>query len=325
MSSDNTGNNSVVKIDTEQARKATADLSEMPLPLSDDKLTHRIIFPSVPKFICELQEKSGLPYYAMIPIATLSIKLFITLPISIWNRKLLVKQNELRPFTKAISPVMKMKLSAHNNAGKHNLTPEQIRMLSMKEQRTIQKSVFKKNKIQVWKNILQPVSQLPVWMAFTYGIRELPAYVAQYTKPKENTCTNEGVDPSIATTNTDSAGEIVKFGYSPLDDLFPILDLEGLNVTPILTSSLLGSLTLLNIQHYDKINQSRQWYDIGKEHNGTLLRNGMMTVSRFISLGLVFTSFQQPDLVVLYWIVSQLGQYGVNKLVNLYPFEKKLV
>jgi len=122
-----------------------------------------------------------------------------------------------------------------------------------------------------------------------------------------------------------SDGEVVKFGYSPLDDLFPIFDVQGLNITPILSSSLLGSLTLLNIQHYDKINQSRQWYDIGKEHNGKLLRNGIMTVSRFISLGLVFTSFQQPDLVVLYWIVSQLGQYGVNKLVNRYPFEKKLV
>ncbi len=71
----------------------------MLLPLNDDKLTHRIIFPAVPKFINEIQEKSGLPYYAIIPITTLSIKLFVTLPISIWNRKLLVKQNELRAFT----------------------------------------------------------------------------------------------------------------------------------------------------------------------------------------------------------------------------------
>lgn len=317
---------SVINIDKEQALKATADLAEMPLPLNDDKLTHRIIFPAVPKFINEIQEKSGLPYYAIIPITTLSIKLFVTLPISIWNRKLLVKQNELRAFTKSISPVMKMKLSAHNSASGHNLKPEQIRMLSMKEQRKMQKKVFKENGIQVWKNILQPVSQLPIWMAFTYGIRELPAYVAQFTKPKENVPADK-IDPSIAsTTNMDpSDGEVVKFGYSPLDDLFPIFDVQGLNITPILSSSLLGSLTLLNIQHYDKINQSRQWYDIGKEHNGKLLRNGIMTVSRFISLGLVFTSFQQPDLVVLYWIVSQLGQYGVNKLVNRYPFEKKLV
>lgn len=150
--------------------------------------------------------------------------------------------------------------------------------------------------------------------------------MAQFTKPKENVPADK-IDPSIASTTNmgPSDGEVVKFGYSPLDDLFPIFDVQGLNITPILSSSLLGSLTLLNIQHYDKINQSRQWYDIGKEHNGKLLRNGIMTVSRFISLGLVFTSFQQPDLVVLYWIVSQLGQYGVNKLVNRYPFEKKLV
>lgn len=131
--------------------------------------------------------------------------------------------------------------------------------------------------------------------------------------------------PAYVSQNTEQKTEIVKFGYSPLDDLFPVLDMQGLNITPILSSSLLGSLTLLNIQHYDKINQSRQWYDLGKEHNGKLLRNGIMTVSRFICLGLVFTSFQQPDLVVLYWIVSQLGQYGVNKLVNRYPFEKKLL
>lgn len=296
---------SVIKIDKELAGKATADLSELPLPLNDDKLTHHIHFPSVPRFIQDLQETTGLPYYALIPITTISIKLFVTLPISIWNRKLLIKQNELRAFTKAISPVMKMKLSAHNNASGHNLKPEQVRMLSMKEQRKIQKHVFRENGIQVWKNILQPVSQLPIWMMFTYGIRELPAYVSQNT--------------------TEQKSEIVKFGYSPLDDLFPVLDMQGLNITPILSSSLLGSLTLLNIQHYDKINQSRQWYDLGKEHNGQLLRNGIMTVSRFICLGLVFTSFQQPDLVVLYWIVSQLGQYGVNKLVNRYPFEKKLL
>ncbi|SGZ41417.1 uncharacterized protein HGUI_03618 [Hanseniaspora guilliermondii] len=299
-------NNPVISIDKELAGKATTDLSELPLPLNDDKLTHQILFPSIPKFIHDLQETTGLPYYALIPMTTLSIKLFITLPISLWNRKLLVKQNELRAFTKAISPVMKMKLSAHNNASKHNLKPEQVRMLSMKEQRKIQREVFRENGIQLWKNIIQPISQLPIWMMFTYGIRELPAYVSQQT----------------ATNNTD---EIIKFGYSPLDDLFPVMDMQGLNITPILSSSLLGSLTLLNIQHYDKINQSRQWYDLGKEHNGKLLRNGIMTVSRFISLGLVFTSFQQPDLVVLYWIVSQLGQYGVNKVVNKYPFERKLI
>ena len=207
---------SVINIDKEQALKATADLAEMPLPLNDDKLTHRIIFPAVPKFINEIQEKSGLPYYAIIPITTLSIKLFVTLPISIWNRKLLVKQNELRAFTKSISPVMKMKLSAHNSASGHNLKPEQIRMLSMKEQRKMQKKVFKENGIQVWKNILQPVSQLPIWMAFTYGIRELPAYVAQFTKPKENVPADK-IDPSIAsTTNMDPSDGEVAVSYTHL-------------------------------------------------------------------------------------------------------------
>ena len=298
----------------EQISKATADLSDFPLPLQDKKLSHPLLVPEIPAFISRFQQWTGMPYYQLIPLTTISLKLLVSLPISIWNRKLLIKQNGLRSLTKAMSPVYKMKLTAHNNISNHKLTPDQIRLLSLKQQRKQQKLVFQKSGAQLSKNLLQPMTQLPIWVALTYGIRELPAYLAQ-----------NPLDPQSSTnaaTSTTSNSNILD---DSLGDIFPLLDVFGMNLTPVLTSTVLGCVSLLNVEHYSKVLFKRQWYDLGKEHNGILLRNGLIQVSRMFCLGLVFTSFQQTDLLVSYWIVSQLGQWVVNKIVDLWKFESKRV
>lgn len=304
----------------DQISKATADLSDFPLPLQDAKLSHPLMLPEIPEFITKFQQWTGLPYYQLVPLATVSLKLMVSLPISIWNRKLLIKQNALRSLTKAMSPVYKMKLTAHNNISNHQLTPDQIRLLSLKQQRKQQKIVFEKSGAQLWKNLLQPMTQLPIWVAFTYGIRELPAYLAQNPlQPPESTTT------SAADASADMASASSNLLDDSLDTIFPLLDVYGLNLTPVLTSTILGCVSLLNVEHYSKVLSKRQWYDLGKEHNGIILRNGLIQVSRMFCLGLVFTSFQQTDLLVAYWIVSQLGQWVVNKIVDLWKFESKRV
>ncbi|OBA28271.1 hypothetical protein HANVADRAFT_47402 [Hanseniaspora valbyensis NRRL Y-1626] len=298
----------------EQISKATADLSDFPLPLQDKKLSHPLLVPEIPALISRFQQWTGMPYYQLIPLTTISLKLLVSLPISIWNRKLLIKQNGLRSLTKAMSPVYKMKLTAHNNISNHKLTPDQIRLLSLKQQRKQQKLVFQKSGAQLSKNLLQPMTQLPIWVALTYGIRELPAYLAQNPLDSQSST-------NAATANTSNSNIL----DDSLGDIFPLLDVFGMNLTPVLTSTVLGCVSLLNVEHYSKVLSKRQWYDLGKEHNGILLRNGLIQVSRMFCLGLVFTSFQQTDLLVSYWIVSQLGQWVVNKIVDLWKFESKRV
>ncbi|XBW38611.1 hypothetical protein QEN19_004200 [Hanseniaspora menglaensis] len=300
----------------EQISGATADLADFPLPLHDSKLTHPLLVPQIPEFITKFQQWSGLPYYQLVPLTTISIKLLVSLPISIWNRKLLIKQNGLRSLTKAMSPVYKMKLTAHNNISNHKLTPDQVRLLSMKQQRKQQKIVFKDSKAQLWKNLLQPLTQLPIWVGFTYGIRELPAYLAQNPQQSSSESTSTLSEPEVQTNNLVDES---------LGDIFPLLDVYGLNLTPVLISTVLGCISLLNVEHYSKVLSKRQWYDLGKEHNGIILRNGLIQVSRMFCLGLVFTSFQQTDLLVCFWIVSQFGQWIVNKIVDLWKFEPKRV
>ena len=144
----------------------------------------------------QLHDISGLPWLVIVPTATFALRTAFTLPLSIWQRKRIVKQQELRKVVQSVPPVVKLRLasmsSQASNEGlsssgsglntkeesvetiqrsKRQLTPEQITMLSLKEMRKRQKSLFAKYRVQMWKNSILPLVQVPLWVTVSMGLR----------------------------------------------------------------------------------------------------------------------------------------------------------
>ena len=61
-----------------------------------------------------IHEFSGLPWWALIPITTFTLRSIWTLPLAIFQRKN-SKQSSLRPLVSAMNPVLKMNLAKKFN------------------------------------------------------------------------------------------------------------------------------------------------------------------------------------------------------------------
>ena len=130
------------------------------------------MFQGVSDALVTIHTASGLPWVVLIPLGTIALRTVTTLPLSIWQRKRIVKQQELRKLVQAIPPVTKLRLAAATASkietgpitssgsaisetpttepsGKNRtLTPEQITLLAVKETRKRQKRLFSKYNVE---------------------------------------------------------------------------------------------------------------------------------------------------------------------------------
>ncbi|EDO15482.1 hypothetical protein Kpol_472p13 [Vanderwaltozyma polyspora DSM 70294] len=233
-----------------------------------------------------LHEASKLPWLILIPATTVLMRTFLTLPLSILQRKRLVKQNELRNIVSSISPVVKFRL-----AQTQKLTPEQITYLSMKETRKRQKKLFKKYNVDMWKNVLLPLVQIPLWVTISLGIRKL----------------TDGSTTLIETNN-----------------IYNILDVStdlslALDSAPFLLPIVLGTVSLINVEYNGIMFNKRNFkgYDNTKLSKTT---QSILTVSRLGSIFMMGVSSQASILLTVYWITSQVFSLIQNYILDtLWP------
>jgi len=140
--------------------------------------------------------------------------------------------------------------------------------------------------VSMWKNLVLPLVQLPLWVTLSYGLRNNPLVL-------------------------DHDAVLTSFN-------------NGLPLSPIVFSSVLGMLSLSNCEMYAKVLKQRNHFEISER--STNLRNSFTNLTRFFAMALTFTSFQQPELLVLYWISSQAYSFVMNLALNKWwPFEYKLI
>lgn len=239
----------------------------------------------------DLHEACNLPWVALIPLSTIALRTAITLPLSILQRKRSVKQNELRNVVSSITPVVKLRL-----AQTQKVTPEQIMLLSVKETRKRQKKLFKKYGVDMWKNAMLPLVQVPLWVTISLSIRKL----TENTLPlRESNDVYNFIDPLID----------LSLPYSPLPLLMPII---------------LGTLSMINVE-YNGVMFSKRNNNIGI--NNAKMNNAMssiLNVSRISSAFMIGVSSQTSMLLSLYWITSQLYSLLQNLILDcLWPLHNK--
>ncbi|CCE63597.1 hypothetical protein TPHA_0F01120 [Tetrapisispora phaffii CBS 4417] len=255
---------------------------------------------AVAEAFVSLHEVTNIPWVILIPLSSVTLRTLFTLPLSILQRQRLVKQNNLRNVVLSIKPVVALRL-----AQTQKLTPEQIKMLSLKESRNRQKKLFKKYNIDLWKNMILPLVQIPLWVTISLGIRRL------VTDPDSNTM------HVLKETNTDNILYANNILESTLDLSLPFEPL------PMLLPVILGTLSIMNVEYNGIMFARRRDKALvgGKLSNAM---NSVLNVSRMSSVFMMGISTQTSMILSIYWITSQLFSYIQNKLLDcLWPLHNK--
>ncbi|AAS53946.1 AFR575Cp [Eremothecium gossypii ATCC 10895] len=289
-------------------------------------------FGTVAEGLTALHAASGLPWLALVPLTTVALRTAVTLPLSIWHRRRLIKQQELRRVVQAVAPVAKLRLAAAASraqtadgavssagtpvgaadgpaAGARGLTPQHILLLAMKETRRRQRALFAENGVQLWKNAVLPAVQLPLWVGVSLGIRQL-------------------ADQPLMDANMPQAHVLSHLSEQTWLTRAASLDLGvPLAEAPMLVPVVLGVLAMVNVEYNGRLMQSTGAAGVETTTDPTSRRAhifaSIMNLSRISSLFLMGVSSQAPLLLSLYWLSSQLYSLLQNMLLEwLWPYRR---
>lgn len=254
------------------------------------------------EMLIQIHADSGLPWYIFIPLVTFTMRTCFTLPIAIYQRKGLRKQNELRPIVQATTPVLRAKLAsiAQNEQLKRSstslpneratLTADKIMILAAKEKIKRQRKLFKDYGCQSWKMVLLPAVQIPLWVSFSYMFRTITGWSDLGKKSIDMSLTEER-----------------------------FLHLHDLSVSDpyFALPVVLGIVALSNAEWNFKTADLMQLTTRGKKN--TLRPTAfdvIITLSRSSLIFLTAVATQAPAALVIYWISSNAYSLLQNILMD---------
>ncbi|KAG2736070.1 hypothetical protein G9P44_000160 [Scheffersomyces stipitis] len=264
---------------------------------------------------------TGLPWWALIPLTTVTLRTVWTLPLAVLQRKRIQKQSELRPLVSAMSPVLKLNLAKKVQAAKRkaqksletsssngsnsdstetfaalqsplaSMKYEEVLVLSTKETRKRQKALFKKNNVQLWKNMILPAFQVPLWVSMSLTMRDLSGWTSW------DSLANKPLDEAL---------------YS--EGLFWFTDLtsfDQLHVFPLLV----GITALCNVEWtFKTLELSRLTM---KKRLRPTLTDAISNLSRMTVVFMMAISLNAPSALTLYWLSSQVYSLVQNVILDL--------
>ncbi|KAI5956587.1 COX18 [Candida jiufengensis] len=280
------------------------------LQIRQFSVDHNLIISTFTQSFENLHAYTGIPWWALIPITTFSLRSIWTLPLAIMQRKRIQKQSALKPIISAMGPILRMNLAKKvSNAKKviqnpksdevtraslspvSNMTYEQILLLSTKETRKRQKQIFKKYDVQLWKNFILPVFQIPLWIIMSITMRDLSGWSSW------DNLHNKALDPSLY---TEGCLWFQDLAVADPSHLFPVI---------------LGVISLCNVEWtFKTLDLARLTQKL--KYRPTLTD----AVANFSRLSIVFMmaiSIHAPAALLLYWISSQFFSLIQNIIMDL--------
>lgn len=249
---------------------------------------------------------TGLPWWALIPITTFGLRSAWTFPLAVLQRLRIQKQNSLRPIIAATGPVLRLNLAKKAlKAAKstdtsvaalvsplRNIKYEEIMVLSTKETRKRQKKLFKDHKVQLYKNMLLPAAQIPLWVCMSLTFRNLSGWStwdSLLNKPLDPTLYNEG---------------LLWFADLTTADPFHIFPLA------------IGIVALVNVEWTFRTFALMKTSSRRKMFRPTIT-DSMANVSRMAVVFLMAISLHAPTALTIYWLSSQVFSLLQNVFLDL--------
>lgn len=258
---------------------------------------------------------SGVPWWALIPITTFTLRSVWTLPLAILQRRRVQRQNEWKPVVMAMNPVLRFKFASvvqrakskiataqvSNNIEILNkaldtpavseLTSEQIVLLSAKQARKDQKRLFKEHNLQLYKNFLLPAFQIPLWACMSLTMRDL-----------------SGWSTWLSSANKPLDADLYTQGLAWFQDLTLA---DPVHVFPIL----IGIVALCNVEWTVRSYQLHQL--LPRKSSRPTITDAMTNLSRMMIVFLMAISLHAPVALSLYWFSSQVFSLFQNVVMDL--------
>lgn len=228
---------------------------------------------------------TGLPWYALIPLATVAMRTVVTLPVAIANRVRTRKQVALAPVLSAAGPVLRARLAASEAAREGRLTTEQVTVLAQKEARRRRVELFRRHGCQVWKSVvLLPLVQMPVWVGTSLVVRAMCGWSA-------GGVTAIGVEPGFSVP-TEAA-----FAWYP-----DLVTADPYGLLPLI----IGAVSLANVEWNTNnlLNRSGSASRRSLQSQGGPVQRVVANLSRVGVLFFMTAAFQAPAALGLYWASS---------------------
>mmetsp|Transcript_2433 Transcript_2433/g.2713 ORF Transcript_2433/g.2713 Transcript_2433/m.2713 type:complete len:343 (+) Transcript_2433:580-1608(+) len=268
-----------------------------------------------------LHAYSGIPWWSLIPITTFALRSVWTLPLAIMQRKRIQKQTELRPIVSAMNPVLKLNLAKKVQSAKRKaekslesiqgsktgdqsienvvnlqspvatMKYEEILLLATKETRKRQKALFKKHNVQLYKNIILPAFQIPLWVCMSWTMRDLSGWSSW------DSLSNKPLDASLYTEGL--------FWFTDLTSLDPM------HIFPLV----LGVVSLCNVEWTFKTLELLRF--TRKRLGRPTLTDSMSNVARMSVVFMMAISLNAPVALTLYWLSSQVYSLIQNIIMDL--------
>ena len=281
---------------------------------------------------------SLIPWWALIPLTTFTLRTVWTFPLALWQRKRLQRQNLFRPIVSGMNPILKLKLGdrvmkyrsqgsgsqgsgsqgsgsqGSGSIGSGSIGPgsgsqgpgsghplasmsyEQIVLLAAKECRKRQKALFKTHDISLWKNLLLPAFQIPLWVAMSLTMRQVSGWMSW------NSIANKPMSPSLAHE-----------GFGWIQDLSTF---DHWHITPVV----LGIVSLCNVEWTAAAlagARARVSMSLRPTFSQAMVNVGKMSV-----VFMMVVAINAPSAVCLYWISSQVYSLIQNVVLDkAYPLQ----
>lgn len=255
---------------------------------------------------------------AVIPLTTFALRSVWTLPLAVFQRRRIQKQNAYRSIVSAMFPVFRQRLSQSAAAAQRraqaaaksqpnemeqiqqqlqkgvsvasSMKYDEIVVLATKERRKRQKELFKKHHIQLWKNAILPAFQIPLWVMMSLTMRDLTGWNSWDTS-------NKALDTTLY---EEGALWFANLAAPDSMHVFPVI---------------MGVLALMNVEWTFKT------FDLLKTSRSRILRptitDSLANVSRMSVVFMMAISTTAPLGLTLYWISSQFYSLVQNVVMDL--------
>lgn len=267
-----------------------------------------LIVETLTSSIQQVHTTMGIPWWALIPLTTFSLRGMWTFPLAVLQRLRIQKQTALRPIISATGPVLRLKLAKKALAASQKATQdrlpsvsslllplnrmgyEQIMILSIKEVRRRQKQLFRENGVQIYKNFFLPAAQIPLWVCMSLTFRNVSGW--------SGSVAHQALDPSLLTEGI--------FWFTDLTANDPF------HIFPVV----LGAVALINAEWTFKTLDLMKGYTLRRVLR-TTITDALANISRTMVVFLMAVSWHAPTALTLYWLSSQVFSLVQNMFLDL--------
>ncbi|KAJ2648499.1 Cytochrome c oxidase assembly protein cox18, mitochondrial [Coemansia sp. RSA 1250] len=223
----------------------------------------------------------GLAWWAAIAGTTIAARLLIVTPLSIYQQRLIKRQNELRQVMEAWQPALRSSLMMKLKEQKKKLSEEEFLKQLNKAVMKKQSKVMMKQGCHPFFSILLSMTQIPIWVSLSVALRHLCGAAVPFF---------DGPHTSFVPAQGMSSEGILWFNDLLLTDSTMALPLTVFAVQ-------MGNVLLM---HW----RIRRQIMVGRVNSMPLLLRAVTGISYVVPFYILLISFYQPAALVFYWALS---------------------